>query len=182
VALLFGVVLSVFGETVGDLAKRAELLMKVEQVTKTEKETLEGLKGVCVVVENVNEEARKYGLTVEILQKDVELYLSQNGIPVLSKEEVLNSETHPASPILYVNVTLLMDPNILFVAGDVSVTLSQRAILVGPPSYRLYCSCTTWSKNNVFLFGLLRFGEIRETVKELVDQFCNDYLAVNPKD
>ena len=181
VALLLGVVLIVFGETVGDLAKRADLLRKVEHFPKTMKDTLEGLKGVYVVVENVEEEARKYGLTKEVLQKDVELRLRQSGIPVLSKEE-LNSDTHPASPILDVYVDLLVDPNLLFVCGNVSVTLSQKAILVGPPSYRLYCGCITWSKDTLFLGGLLRFGEIRETVKELVDQFCNDYLAVNPKD
>jgi hypothetical protein len=54
------------------------------------KEILRGLRGIQVVVEKINPEAEKYGLTEQLLQTDTELRLRQHGIrvgPGLQPEE-----------------------------------------------------------------------------------------------
>lgn len=49
-------------------------------------DTLKGLKGVYVVIEDLNEEVIKDGLTVDAIRTDVELKLRLAGIPVLLEE------------------------------------------------------------------------------------------------
>jgi hypothetical protein len=67
-----------------------------------ERQTLVGLKGVRVVVENINPNAEKDGLSLVLLQTDVELKLRQAGIPVLTGEETFRA---PGSPFLYLVVS-----------------------------------------------------------------------------
>jgi hypothetical protein len=67
-----------------------------------QKDTLKGLQGIYVVVEDLyaKPETEEWGLTRQQLLTDVELRLRQNGIKVLSSLEECSST--PGSPYLYV--------------------------------------------------------------------------------
>jgi hypothetical protein len=54
-------------------------------------DTLAGLEGVTVVVEDVNPKVEKYGLTRQLLQTDTELRLRQHGIRIFTNEEAKQS-------------------------------------------------------------------------------------------
>jgi hypothetical protein len=54
------------------------------------KEILKGLVGVQVVVEKMNPDAEKYGLSSQILQTDTELRLRQHDVKIIMKEEIAN--------------------------------------------------------------------------------------------
>jgi hypothetical protein len=141
-----------------------------------QKDTLTGLQGVYVVVEILRPEVEKYGLTRQQLQTDVELRLRQNGIKVLSGEERLSA---PGMPYLYVNVPIMKVEEIPLVVYSISVQLWQRVLLTRDPN-KIYIA-STWDTGFIGCAGLDRIESIRESVKNYVDAFINDYLAVNPK-
>lgn len=91
-----------------------------------QRESLRGPPGVLVIVEELNPDARKDGLSQEVIQTAVELVLRSNGIRVLSKSEL--SDT-PSMPSLFVNVYTLKNPNGLY-AYSVFLGLSQAVRLL----------------------------------------------------
>ena len=70
--------------------------------TKATRESLRGLTGVEVVVENVPPDLEPAGLTANQLRTDAELRLRKAGIRVLTREETLAT---PGVPYLYIRVT-----------------------------------------------------------------------------
>ncbi len=129
----------------------------------SERETLKGLGPIRVVV---NSDAERDGLTEQILQTAVELRLRQNGIPL--EEDV-------ALPYLYVNVSALEDDELY--AFAVLVVLKQRASL----SNGLTVYAATWNTGRIGIgmVGRDNLRNVRESVLEKVNEFSNDYLAVN---
>jgi hypothetical protein len=73
-----------------------------------ERESLKGLQGVGVLIENLNADAERAGLDSSTLTTDVELRLRQAGIVVLSRAERVRA---PGSPYLYVNVAVIKSPS-----------------------------------------------------------------------
>lgn len=72
------------------------------------KETLVGLHGVHVLVDGIEPEVEKLGLTMAKLQTDTELELRRYGIKVISKEE--RSQRKGPTPCLYVYVLVNTKP------------------------------------------------------------------------
>jgi len=137
-----------------------------------DKDTLKGLQGVGVVVEEIPPGTETSGLTKQQLQTDVELQLRQNGIKVLGNEQYKNAW-------LYINVNFIMNENSGLVTYSISITCQQDSLLVRDPTKE--CSASTWNSGSVGLCGVSKIGTIREKVKDQVNSFINDYLAVNPK-
>jgi len=54
-------------------------------------DTLRGLKGVMVFIENIDTEVENHGLTKNLLKKAVESRLRQADIPVLTRDEGFNA-------------------------------------------------------------------------------------------
>lgn len=142
------------------------------------KEVLQGLEGVSVLVEYILPEVEKYGLTRQALQTDTELQLRQYGIKVLTEEEMLST---PGMPCLYINVNVQIGEEILLAAAAINVELREKVLLLRKPK-RICYSVSTWRKTGVRTVGLGRIKDLRGTVKDLVNEFINDYLAANPKD
>jgi hypothetical protein len=138
------------------------------------KETLRGLQGVYVLIENMTTDAEKNGLTTQQLQTDVELKLRQNGIKVLSQSELHSTD---GNPYLYVMVNYQIRNDIAIFS--ISLELHQEILLVRDSTKD--CLATTWHKGATGGAGINNIQFIREHVKDLVDMFINDYLAVNPK-
>ena len=149
----------------------------------SEKDTLKGLRGVEVVVGSLEPEIEKYGLTKQQLITDVELRLRQNGIRVLSEQEWLSTAGYP---ILYVSVLVNAhvegrDDLPPIAAYYILLELRQTAFLERDMTKR--CHVSTRSIGGLGVVWLSKSKEgIREVVKDYVDKFINDYLAVNPKE
>jgi|SRR5437588_5862570 len=139
------------------------------------RKTLVGLTGVYVSVEHIPDEMQRDGLDTTQIQTDVELKLRQAGITVLTRQEWLSTA---AAPFLYVNVQAIKNTN--FYAFSVEVQLRQRVTLVHDPAVLILA--TTWSATGVIgTVGSKKLSSLRETVRDLTDQFINAYLAANPK-
>ena len=86
-------------------------LSTLQEESRTEKrttslaeprDTLRGLKGVMVFVEDIGLDVENHGLTKNLLKKEVESRLRQADIPVLTADEAFNM---PGKPYLYLHLT-----------------------------------------------------------------------------
>lgn len=151
------------------------------------KENLPGLTGVKLRVmfghcpsRNLNncaeglDEARRPEI-LKLLEADTTAKLEEAGIPLFRGADDRSKEA--GSPELVVMVTL--DKLNGFVHPIVTeVTLLQRVRLVRDPSIETYA--VTWSRDGVG-GPKLEIPMIQRLVAGLIDQFIQDYLAVNPK-
>jgi len=148
------------------------------QTPVTERETLRGLKGFYVFVEEQRDEIKQAGLTKGILRTDVELKLRKAGIRVLTKDEMFLMQ---GTPQLLVDVTAFKTERVLDeVSGfiySVNIDFMQRVLLSRNRSIK--ATAITWQRTFLGITPKLR--HIRETVSDLIDDFMNDYLAANPK-
>jgi hypothetical protein len=141
-----------------------------------QRRTLVGLKGVHVLVEAINPDAEKDGLSRTLLQTDIELKLRRAGVPVFTEEETFGV---PGSPVLDLDVGLLKNPSGVYAFG-VDLALIQEVNLTRAP--RVEIGAATWrATSTIGIVGTAKLSSVRETVKDKVDQFINAYLAANPK-
>ena len=137
--------------------------------------TLRGITGVSVLVERLTDQAEQDGLRKEDIQTDVELKLRLAGIKVLSGKA---SYANPGGPYLYVEVTAILSSTGLY-AVSTGVSLKQDVLLARDQSTSIAAS--TWSTDSVVTVGRTRLRNLRDSIKEDVDEFINAYLSVNPK-
>jgi len=132
---------------------------------------LRGLEGVQVIVEEIQPEVERDGLTKAQLKTDVELALRMSGIKLLSAEERVQILSQP---ILYLNVNVMKTQgsgyvfNVDLSARESGITL--RGGMTWAP---------TWEWGYVGITPSL--ASIRDYVKDMVDRFINAYLTANPK-
>jgi hypothetical protein len=139
---------------------------------KEEIESLRGLQGVRVTVEDIDPEAERDGLTKSQIQRVVESELRKAGIKVLTEEEWFSI---PSSAILSVNVNTDKSPE----SFNISLELVQRVALFRNPYFARLAP--TWNTGSVGTVGASNLRNIYDSVKDMVDIFINDYLSVNPK-
>jgi len=138
---------------------------------KHDRWTLKDLRGVQVLIEELNAEAVQAGLRKAMLATDVELRLRQVGITVVSKGD----------PTLYVRVGVQASQWGPYFY-TVRVELFQTVTLKRDPTITTFGS--TWHARGVF--GTVPPSgapseAIKGSVRDKVDEFINAYLAVNPK-
>jgi hypothetical protein len=151
------------------------LLPGVSHALTREQKALVGLKGVWVLVEGMNTQAERLGLTKTQIQTDVELRLRKAGIKVLTEEERLET---PGRPYLYVNVNAVTKPGSSLCAYSIKVHLKKNvAIKSGFKTPRVVWHTPDYAET-VKIYNTTR---IRNLVGDHVDIFINDYLAANPK-
>lgn len=149
-----------------------------DSLARVKRAPLKGLKGVGVTVEDLPAEVEEIGLTRTKLETDVELRLRKAGIRVLDETERLPP---PGSPYLYVNVNVhRIGKETGYWPFSIYVALSERVRLERNPE--IVVDAATWST------GCIAAGPtdslprgVRDYVGDMVDIFCNDYLAANPK-
>jgi hypothetical protein len=129
--------------------------------------SLRGLNGINVSIENIREEIVKLGLTEDSIRTDVELKLRLSGIRVLSTEEWVKE---PGNPYLYVYVHVVRGKEAVYIY-NISVEMIQDVTLVRSPSVR--CMGETWKTG--FLGLALELRQIREAIKDPIDEFINAY-------
>jgi hypothetical protein len=145
-------------------------------------ESLKGLKGVEVLVEELKPELENYSLTMIQIQSDVESKLRMAGIEVLTREE--NEKTQPLRmPYFYVKINSYKPAwrREVFVF-NIEVALNQRVLL---REYSKYLEksfyAPTWYASSIGAVGAMNVMDIRDMVKELTDQFVQAYQKANPQ-
>lgn len=137
------------------------------------RETLRGLPGVLVVIENIKDDAELAGLKVTDIQTDVELKLVRAGIRVLAHEEW---RITPGRPWLYVSVNTIKHLGSYFFSIDVQ--LKQDVSLPRQPS--IVTSSATWEVGSIGYVQTESLPpKIRDSVGGYLDSFVDDYRAVN---
>lgn len=136
-----------------------------------DRNTLRGIKGFSVVVEDIRPEFEQAGLAKAQIQTDVELKLRLAGIKVLTKEE---SWEEPGTPMLYVCPQVTKSGKNYLYRVDVEFNQMALSKIDGRDIYGV-----TWSVGGLGL--TVNLNDLRQVIKDAVDQFINAYLSVNPK-
>ncbi len=147
----------------------------------SEVESLRGLRGMAVIIEDFQSITKKTGLTESQLKIDVEVELRKAGILVLTRDKIM---TTPGNPYLYVTVYSNDRPGVVVASGlyafGIDLALRQAVDLRRNRSIGLWA--TTWGKGSVGSTGISNFKKgVREAVRDHVNDFINDYLTANPK-
>ncbi len=145
-------------------------------------DSLEGLKGVEVIVEELKSELEDFNLTATQIQKEVEAKLQNAGIQILSKED--NEKIQPLrKPYLYIKVNSYKLPRRRSsFAFSIDIALNQQVKFRGNPELKktIFYS-PTWYKNEVGGVTGKDIGEIIEAVKMLTEKFIDAYQTANSK-
>ncbi|MFX0202193.1 MAG: hypothetical protein ACFFCW_39275 [Candidatus Hodarchaeota archaeon] len=140
--------------------------------SKSSRQTLKGLKEISVLIELLDPQIEREGLTRDQLQRDTELKLRLAGIRVTGLEE---QAIKPYMSCIYVRPGVLKD--MYRYVYTVDVQLIQEVSLVRTPNIRARAVTWLYSVTGV----TSEVEDIRTATKDLVDRFINAYLSVNPK-
>ena len=156
------------------LATFMSFLLLTPEIFGVQEKSLRGLKGVFVTIQGLKEYMEKDGLTKLQVKTDVELRLRKAGIRVLPEEGFPPGKDYA---VLFVNLnSYKMNAGYAF---NCSVEVLQGAILLRDPE--IIGPFATWSTFHTGYAPKDKLRFIREGLNDLVDQFINDYLTVNPK-
>lgn len=143
-------------------------------------ESLKGLKGVEVLIEELNSDLENLGLTMIQMQSEVEAKLRKAGVPVLSKEE--NEEIQPLrKPYLYIRInSSKLSSRKEAIAYNIGIALNQQVTLRGPGEAKKCFFAPTWYTSVVGAAGRKNIQDILDAVQNLTEQFTDAYLKANP--
>lgn len=139
--------------------------------SKNERESLRGLQGVQVVIEDIDQDARAEGLSKERIRTAVERVLTSSGIRILEEQDRTASRAW-----LHVQTGTLKELSGRY-AYMIRVYLRQK-VFVESSSHSM--SAATWESGIVL--GTVRGSNLRQvvaTVEEKTKEFANDFLAQN---
>ncbi|MGI8992501.1 MAG: hypothetical protein ACR2I2_23330 [Bryobacteraceae bacterium] len=148
-------------------------------------QSLKGIAGIWVLVENLNPDLQKAGLSKEELRSDIEDRLREAGIAVEEPRE------SGAGPFLYIELTDIAvpaggkrksKPNLRRegTALYVRLELQQSVALKREPSSSLLSD--TWHQSLIGYAEPARAGEVAKGwVRELTDRFVKAYRTANPQ-
>ena len=138
---------------------------------ETCEESLKGIRSIFVLV-NAHSDLKKLGITNEKIKTDVELKLRTAGINVLS------GDLSGIEPGLSVVVWGVEHENLVYYT--ISVSLRQNVKL--SRNLNLECYSKTWESTWAGLTQADRLEQkARIVIKDMIDEFLNEYLTVNSK-
>lgn len=142
--------------------------------------SLKGIEALEVTMEDVESFAAEDGLNVRALQTYAELRLRKVGLRVVTRKE--SAESKGRIPYLYIRVHPLKLRHDRGYAYNVSVELKQSVNLVRASSFISH-TATTWDRSAIAVGPTATMTKhVREILENLLDEFLNIYLAVNPRD
>jgi hypothetical protein len=140
--------------------------------------TLFGIRGVHVMVEDLQPSLKDYGpkfsLSNTQIEKDVEIRLRAAGISILTREQWLKTI---GRPLLYISVNSHDDK--FRVAYDIRIDLKQIVSMEANPDTKTFAN--TWSINMTGMATIDNLDVIKINVGTLVDRFTKAYWSVNKK-
>ena len=138
------------------------------------RESLRGMFGLGLVIEEVSPDASADGLSQEAIRTTVEQALRSKGIRLLTERTRSGS-----SPYLYINVNTLKEELGLY-AYTVTVDLKQLVGLLSMKNKKTWG--TTWSAS---VIGMVRQENVNQIITDAVESlakdFIDDFIAVNPR-
>lgn len=145
--------------------------------SETSRETLKGIKGVYVLVEelqpNIKKLSERFTVGKDQLQGAVELRLKQAGIRVLKKDEWIKT---PGRPIFYVNVNTHARERYRW-AYDIRVELQQIASM---EANQVKALISSWSTNITGTLSAGTLSILKDETLALTDIFIKAFFAANP--
>jgi hypothetical protein len=142
---------------------------------ESDKESLRGIAGMFVLVEDIDLDAQKDGLVRGQIQDSVEKHIRAAGIQILSLKTMFESQ---AQPYLYVNINASKSADGTYVY-NVSVTFRQMAILATAQD-RKPRSVITWETSAIGMVERRRMSnEIRSAINSRLDAFIKDFRSAN---
>ena len=140
------------------------------------RKTLVDIRGIHVVVENIQPNIEKYAsrfkITKEQIQQDVEQKLKNAGIVVLSYNDWLKTA---GRPMLYVNVNTHEHEKYWY-SYTISLAVQQGVMLEANP--KIKTMATTWSIEMTGIANIGTLDSIKTNTAYLVDRFINAYRSV----
>jgi hypothetical protein len=145
-----------------------------QMFVSTGRDTLRGLPGVEVIVESLQPELERNGLTTAAIRADVERRLRDGGVAIYESQAANPS---PAKAYLYVHLNALTLPLDAGYAIAVQVHLRQtlRSLVTGSN----IVNAMTWDKQNVVGIPAAALPSVRDEVLTFIDQFVEDWAAVH---
>ena len=140
----------------------------------TGRDTLRGLPGVEVVVEELQPEVARNGMTRAGIRAEVAGRLRSSGIPVYASQ---GENPSPAKPYLYVHINALELMGEEAFAVALKVQLRQTVSSVASESQVV--NAMTWDVHNVLSVPTSGFDSLRTEIYAYVDMFISDWLAVH---
>ncbi len=135
---------------------------------------LRGLTGLGVVIEPLETELARYGVTPPAVQRAVEARLQQAGLRVLSAEELA---TTPGAPTLQLAIEMLAPGAQETWTYLMRLSLLQQVVLVRDPTLQVP-AVPTWVLEHRITAGAARLHEMPADVLALVDHFLRIYQSV----
>lgn len=139
-----------------------------------ERETLRGLDGVMVLVEDLRPDVIADGVTVKMIQTAAEKKLKAAGIKVLSENELMST---PGYPYLYINLNSIKPPGGSGYIYSISLELYQAVTLDRDSKNK--CLASTWEVSMVGMVTTSQLKGVVDRISALVDEFMDDYAAAN---
>lgn len=137
-------------------------------------DTLKGLHGVNVVVENLDDDLIKDGVSKDTIQSNVESQLKKAGITVMDDDGFKND---PAHPYLYVRVSSFKSNDGTCYAYDIDVELNQAVTLQNGTSNTL---AETWETGCIGIVTTANVSHLYDHVSDEVGEFVSDFTSANP--
>ena len=139
-------------------------------------ESLRGISGIGVIVEEISSDASADGLSQDAIRTAAELILRSKGIRVLTN---IDRTRLGSAPYLYININTLKEELGVY-AYAVNVDLKQVVGLLSMKGAQAWGA--TWSASVVGAVGEANMRQIiADGVEPLVNDFARDYLSVNPR-
>lgn len=145
--------------------------------SEIDRASLKGLKGVFVLVEDLNPPEEQAGLKTADVQTDVGQELQAAGIPLLSKTQDIDT---PGMPTLYISVSVASSSATDLWPFSIDVNLEQQATLKRSPD-TFVPTAVTWHVGSIGAVDKSGISSIRDRVREQIAKFVKAYLTVNPK-
>ncbi len=143
------------------------------------RDVLRGLTGVDIIVVDPGSEAAQYGLSESRLQTVTELVLRSAGIRVATFETQVDSLVNPEYRMAYLGVTVFtMKGNDGLYAYRIDVRLNELMRFVDGSGT---ANGVTWSRGLLGTTGRNNLRDLADKVRDLVEEFANDYLAAQAR-
>jgi hypothetical protein len=140
----------------------------------TGRDTMRGLPGTEVAVENIEQDLAADGVTVAAIQADVVRRLQAAGVTVYSSQ---TANASPAKAYLYVHVSSLKVPTMGIYTMHVAVQLRQTVRSLASNSNIV--DAMTWDHNDVVVLPVAQVSGVRTVIDEFVDEFIQDWKSVH---
>ena len=144
-----------------------------QMFVSTGRDTLRGLPGVEVAVENMPPELQEAGLSTALVRTGVEQRLRAGGVAIYPSQQANPSI---AKAYLYVKLNALRLPGQL---QAVAVQVQLRQTLRSPVTSSNIVNAMTWDAHDLAVLTDPDARPLQDVIDEMVDRFVADWRAVH---